>query len=106
MTSNGLCIVWLPATPTLNPVPAALPVSRFDSPPIAVPPGGVLVPGGPTNNCGSITVACATPAPAKTASAAASAALARRDEDLVFNIATALSLTDIAHKFYRKICNL
>ena len=61
MTSNGLCIVWLPATPTLNPVPAALPVRRFDSPPIAVPPGGLLVPGGPTNNCGSITVACATP---------------------------------------------
>src|SRR5215469_6834067 len=106
MTSNGLCIVWLPATPTLNPVPAALPVSRFDSPPVAVPPGGVLAPGGPTNSCGSITVACATPAPAKTASAAARAAPARTDEDLVVNIATIPSLTDIVHTFYRNIYNL
>src|SRR5260370_39323800 len=95
MTSNGLCIgvagnhtMQSPLLVILGLYPgsAALPVSRFDSPPIAVPPGGLLVPEGPTNNCGAITVACATPAPAKTASDAARAALARIDEDLVFDM--------------------
>jgi hypothetical protein len=51
-----------------EPGSGGVPVGRFDFPPIAVPPGGLLVPGGSTNNCGSITAACAAPAPAKTTS--------------------------------------
>src|SRR4051794_7468030 len=70
MTSSGDCRSWLPATPNTIVVPLDVPVSRLLSPPMAVPPGGLVEPGGPTQSCGSATSSMMGKASAGEASAA------------------------------------